>query len=207
MLHYKNSLKKRKEFLAIICRQHKSWPIRMAIFIVLNAAVIAIVVGVLTLLINHPTDAFGVLMLIAAMISMACIPFIISLSVKNTAKYKCAFPYSSFANGNLILHDDKLEFIHWRVGGGEPAAYSSKRAVYRDEDSFVYTIGVADISTLRIDQNHICHISGAGILSRPEWAGTKGVREEIKTKTFSFLLDFEDTSVEDAIRKWRKNNG
>jgi len=179
----------------------------MTIYSILNLLAIAIVGSTVVILPPLLLDPTGMFIFFMIFMFFACIPFFIGCSVKNTAKYRCGFPYSSFANGNLILHDDKLEFIHWRVGMQEPAAYSSKRAVYRDEDSFVYTIGVADISTLRIDKNHICHISGAGILSRPEWAGTKGVREEIKTKTFSFLLDFEDTSVEDAIRKWRKNNG
>ncbi len=205
MLQYQNSLEKRKEYLSVICKQHKTWPIRMALYIMLNVVTITIIAGVLLLLVNHPTDAFGVIMLIAAMIALACIPFIISRSVRNTAKYKCAFPYSSFANGTLILNDDKLEFIHWRVGKTEPAAYSSKRAVYRDEDSFVYTIPSSQIKSLKIDKNHICHISGIGIVSQPEWAGTKGVREEIETKSFSFLLDFEDSSVEKNLEAWANN--
>ena len=91
------------------------------------------------------------------------------------------------------------------MGKQSPAAYSSKRAVYRDEDSFVYTIPSSQIKSLKIDKNHICHISGTGVVSQPEWAGTKGVREEIKTNSFSFLLDFEDTSVEETIRNWWKS--
>lgn len=206
MQHFQNSLKIRKEYLAAICKQHKTWPIRMAFYIMLNVVTITIIVGVLLLLVNYPTDAVGVFMLFVSMIVLACIPFIISLSVRNTAKYKCAFPYSSFANGNLFLHSDKLEFVHWRVGKQEPAAYSSKRAVYRHEDRFVYTIPSSQIISLKIDKNHICHISGNGIISQPEWAGIKGFREEINTKSFSFLLDFEDTSVEESIRNWWKSN-
>ena len=38
---------------------------------------------------------------------------------------------------NLIMHDDRLEFIHRRVGKAEHAAYSAKQVVYRDEDPSV----------------------------------------------------------------------
>lgn len=207
MQHFKNSLKIRKEYLAHICKQHKTWKARMAGFYFLNIIAIGIIAGIGVMLINHPLDAFGTFIFLAVGVAFGCVPFFISRSVKNTAKYKCAFPYSSFANGNLILHNDKLEFVHWRVGKEEPAAYSSKRAIYRDEDSFIYSIPLSQIKALKIDKNHICHISGTGILSQPEWAGTKGVREEVETKSFSFLLDFEDTSVEEKIRNWRKNNG
>lgn len=179
----------------------------MAGFYLLNIIAIGIISGIGVMLINHPLDAFGTFIFLAVGVAFGCVPFFISRSVKNTAKYKCAFPYSSFANGNLILHNDKLEFVHWRVGKEEPAAYSSKRAIYRDEDSFIYSIPLSQIKGLKIDKNHICHISGTGILSQPEWAGTKGIREDVETKSFSFLLDFEDTSVEEKIRNWRKNNG
>lgn len=207
MQHFKNSLKMRKEYLARICKQHKTWKTRMAGFYFLNIIAIGIVVGICIMLIKHPLDAFGSFIFLAVGVAFGCVPFFISRSVKNTAKYKCAFPYSSFANGNLILHSDNLEFIHWRVGKEEPAAYSSKRAVYREEDSFIYRISLSQISSLKIDKNHICHISGNGVVSQPEWAGTKGVREDVEIKSFSFLLDFEDTSVEETIRNWRKNNG
>ena len=204
LVHYKNSLKIRKEYLAEICKQHKTWKTRMISFYLLNIIAVGIIAGISIVLIKHPLDAFETFIFLAVGVAFGCVPFFISRSVKNTAKYKCAFPYSSFANGNLILQDDKLEFIYWRVGKDEPAAYSSKRAIYRDEDRFVYTILSSQIKSLKIDKNHVCHISGTGIVSQPEWAGTKGLRKEIETKSFSFLLDFEDASVEDAIRKWRK---
>lgn len=182
MKHFKNSLKIRKEYLAHICKQHKTWKARMAGFYFLNIIAIGIIAGIGVTLINHPLDAFGTFIFLAVGVAFGCVPFFISRSVKNTAKYKCAFPYSSFANGNLILHNDKLEFVHWRVGKEEPAAYSSKRAIYRDEDSFIYSIPLSQIKALKIDKNHICHISGTGILSQPEWAGIKGVREEYDYK-------------------------
>ena len=115
-------------------------------------------------------------------ICFACVPFFCAISVKNSAKYKCASPYSGMTNGKLLLTDECLEFVFWKASKEAPAAYSSKRAVYRDEDSFVYTIHSSQIKSLKIDKNHICHISGVGIVSQPEWAGTKDVREEIETK-------------------------
>ena len=138
-------------------------------------------------------------------ICFACVPFFCAISVKNSAKYKCASPYSGMTNGKLLLTDECLEFVFWKASKEAPAAYSSKRAVYRDEDSFVYTIHSSQIKSLKIDKNHICHISGVGIVSQPEWAGTKDVREEIETKSFSFLLDFEDSSVEKNLEAWANN--
>lgn len=133
---YKNSLKKRKELLAIICKQNKTWKIRMALYVVLNVLSVAAIGAMIIILVRNPADERGIFMFMSLAVVWAFVPFIIACSVKNTAKYKCAFPYSSFANGNLNLYDDRLEFVHWRVGKAEPAAYSSKRAVYKEEDAF-----------------------------------------------------------------------
>lgn len=207
MQEYQNSLNKRKEYLAQICKNNKSWKIRMFGHYVLVVIALIIIIGIAIMLVQHPLDVFGTFIFIAASVGFACIPYFISLSVKNTAKYKCAFPYSSFANGFLMLSDDKLEFVHWRVGKQEPAAYSSKRAVYKDEDKFVYTIMLKDMQTMKIDSLHICTITGSGVLSQPEWAGNSGNRENIETHKMSFLLDFEGSEVENNLRKWRKQNG
>jgi len=205
LLQYQNSLKKRKEYLSVICKQHKTWPIRIALYIILNVVTITIIAGVLLLLVEHPLDAFGSFTFLAGAICFACVPFFCAISVKNSAKYKCASPYSGMTNGKLLLTDECLEFVFWKASKEAPAAYSSKRAVYREEDSFVYTIHSSQIKSLKIDKNHICHISGVGIVSQPEWAGTKDVREEIETKSFSFLLDFEDSSVEKNLEAWANN--
>lgn len=206
MQKYQNSLNKRKEYLARICKSNKLWKAKMFGHYVLVVIALIIIVGVAIMLTQHPLDAFGTFIFIAVSIGFACIPYFISLSVKNNAKYKCAFPYSSFANGILILSDDKLEFVHWRVGKQEPAAYSSKRAVYKDEDKFVYTIMLKDVQAMEIDGLHICTIIGRGTLSQPEWAGTSGNRENIETHKMTFLLDFEEPEVENNLRKWRKQN-
>lgn len=202
MKSYQNTLDKRKEYLKSICRSEKSWKLRMFIYYLLIALSMAIIIFTVIMLIRHPLDAMGIFSFICAAVAFSSIPFIISCSIKNTAKYKCAYPYSSFANGVLILYDDKLEYIHWRVGKSEPAAYSSKRAVYLDEDSFVYTIYSSQIKALKIDKKHICHISGKGNISQPKWVGTKGERENVEVKSFSFLLDFEEREIEEILRKW-----
>lgn len=202
MQRYQNTLDKRKEYLNAICRSEKSWRFRMIVYYLLISLSIAIIISTVIMLIIHPLDAMGIFTFMCAAVAFSSIPFIISCSIKNTAKYKCAYPYSSFANGLLILHDDKLEYIHWRVGKSEPAAYSSKRAVYREEDSFIYTIYSSQIKALKIDEKHICHISGNGNISQPEWAGTSRKREDVEVKSFSFLLDFEDTKIEEILRKW-----
>ena len=67
---------------------------------------------------------------------------------------------------------------------------------------FVSIIYSSQIKALKIDEKHICHISGNGNISQPEWAGTSRKREDVEVKSFSFLLDFEDTKIEEILRKW-----
>ena len=140
------SLSKRKELLKIITHAHKQWKFRIALAVFLFVLSAAVIVGTAILLLMNPTTIEGILAFSGAGICFSSIPFFIALSVKNTAKYKCGFPYSSYANASLLLNDDSLEYVFWRVGPHEPAAYSSTRAVYRDEDKFTFTINKSDIA-------------------------------------------------------------
>lgn len=45
---------------------------------------------------------------------------------------------------------------------------------------FIYTIDSSQIKVLKIDKEHICHISGKDNISQPEWAGTSGKREDVE---------------------------
>ena len=138
---------------------------------------------------------------------MACVPFFIALSTKNKAKFKCAFPYSSYANGTLILDDDNLQYIFWQVGPTEAAAYSSPNAVYNDEDKFVYTIDKKSISKLFINEIGICTILGNGQITVPDWADIPKKEIDSVSKEFSFILAFDEKDVNERIINWRDNNG
>lgn len=124
-------------------------------------------------------------------------------SVKNKAKYICAYPYSSYANGKLILGENSLQYIFWQVGPTEPAAYSSPRAVFHEEDKFIYQINKEDISKINIDKNGICTIFGSGNIILPKWAEIP--KSEIKelSKEFSFLICFSEDSAKDIIQNWK----
>lgn len=146
-------LSERKRLLRNVCRTHPQWKIRITLAVVLFIMAIGVLCGFACLLMAHPTSTEGVAIFTGAAVCFACIPFAFALSVKNTAKYKCAFPYSGYANASLLLDEDTLEYVFWRVGPQEPAAYSSKRAVYRAEDRFVYKINKAEITSLTIKQH------------------------------------------------------
>ena len=134
------SLSKRKNILKTISHSHSQWKGRIFLAGVLILLALGILSYTVVLLVNHRTSTFGVFIFLCAGVCLACVPFFIGLSVKNTAKFKCALPYSSYANASLLLGEDALEYVFWRVGPREPAAYSSKHAVYKDEDKFIYRI-------------------------------------------------------------------
>lgn len=201
MSEYRSSLKKRKKYLSRICKTSPNWTRKMFWFYLLILLALAIISGDILMLFQHPLDTFGTFIFIAAAIMFACIPFFIALSVRNTARYKCGFPYSGMANNTLILSKDQLEFTHWRVSPQSPAAYSSKgmlykKVIFENEDRFVYTIKFKDIQNIQINNLHTCTITGHGNLSVPDWAGNTDLRENIEKDVMSFLLDFEDPEAE-----------
>lgn len=198
---FTQDLSERKRILRKICKTHKQWKLRMTIFIILNVVTLGICVFIAYLLFNFTLEVEGALLIIGVGVIFACVPFFISLSVKNKAKFKCALPYSSYANGTLVLKDKTLTYIFWRVGPNEPAAYSSKRAVYNDEDKFVYTILKSDIKSLVI-KDDVCLIKGNGKFKMPEWAVEDfSVNSDI-VKNFSFILAFTKKNVAEKIKEW-----
>lgn len=194
------SLSRRKQILKKVTHSHPQWKIRISIAVALWMVAVALIAGGIILLIRHPTSPEGVFIFIATDLCLACVPYIIALSVKNTAKFKCGLPYSSYANGILTLKNESLEYSFWRVGPQEPAAYSSKRAVYHDEDKFVYVIGKDAIRSISF-KDDTCTIKGNGKVEMPEWA-----EEDLTVKrtcaAFSFALAFEQEDAERCITKW-----
>ncbi len=206
------SLSERKRILKNVCRTHPQWKLRMGFAAVLVAVAAVIMGGVVVLLATHPTTAEGVALFLAAAFCFACVPYVSAIGLKNASKYKCAFPYSSYANGSLTLTDDKLEYAFWIVGKNEPAAYSSKRAVYLDEDKFIYTIAKNDVQSLKV-RNDICHINGRGVVQGaplPDWAVEEGpstgefVIPTEEMREFSFALAFEQKNAADLLDEWLK---
>lgn len=195
------SLNERRRILKLICHKHKQWKYRILTSVVLFFFAFSIMAAFLVLLYNHPTSKFGVFVFCCMGLCFACVPFFIAVSVKNTAKYKCGLPYSSYANGTLVLNDEGLEYIFWRVGPREPAAYSSKRAVFRDEDKFIFKINREAITSIDF-KDGICFIKGDGLTLMPEWA----IEDQTVTKSFnsiSFAMAFVQDNPEQIINEWR----
>lgn len=193
------SLSRRKNILMMISRSHPQWKGRIILAGVLMLLALGIMCYTVVLLVNHHTSSFGIFIFFCVGVCLACVPFFIALSVKNTAKFKCALPYTSYANGSLLLGEDTLEYVFWRVGPREPAAYSSKRAVYKDEDKFIYRIKKKDIYSIDI-QEDICRIKGNGIVQMPEWAEENATVKK-NNKEFSFIMAFEQESARRIIEE------
>ena len=189
MTSFKPSLKKRKEIIKRVCKNSPSWRIRILCSVILFLLAGSIIIGAVILLLKHPTSADGVFIILCAGVCLACVPFFIAISVKNTAKYKCSLPYSSYANGTIVLNGSTMEYIYWKVGRNEPAAYSSKRAVYRDEDKFVYRIERSAVKKLRPD--YACG-------NERSYSD-----KQIACKEFSFALAFEEDNVGEIINNWK----
>ena len=198
---FTQDLSERKRILRKICKTHNQWKLRMTIFIILNVVTLGICVFIAYLLFNFTLEVEGALLIIGVGVIFVCVPFFISVSVKNKAKFKCALPYSSYANGILVLKSKTLMYMFWRVGPNEPAAYSSKRAVYNDEDKFIYTILKSDIKSLVI-KDDVCLIEGNGEFKMPEWADEDfSVNSDI-AKNFSFILAFTEKNAAEKIKEW-----
>lgn len=201
------SLKKRKEILHGFTKTNSSWKLRMALVCLLFSLSAIILTFFVILLINHPTTGMGIFVFLCAGLVLACVPYFLGLGIKNKSKYKCAYPYSSYANGTLILSDQDLQYIFWQVGPTEPAAYSSPRAVFHDEDKFIYNIKREDIRDFQISDIGICSIIGDGQLTLPEDIEISENELKEVSNNFSFALAFDENNVEDVIREWRNNNG
>ena len=196
-------LSERKRILKIVCNAHKQWKPRMILFAFLVITTIGIGGFFLYLVLQYSLTGENAFLFAATGICLACVPFFISLSVKNKSKYQCAFPFSSYANGTLIIEEQTLSYEFWRVGSNEPAAYSSKRAVYNDEDKFVYVIAKSDIRSLEI-KDDICRIQGDGQFIMPKWAVEDTAVNSKIAQDFSFILAFTEKVAEKSIKKWLK---
>ena len=131
------SLSKRKNILKTISHSHSQWKGRIFLAGVLILLALGILSYTVVLLVNHRTSTFGIFIFLCAGVCLACVPFFIGLSVKNTAKFKCALPYSSYANASLLLGEDALEYVFWRVGPREQPTAVSMQFIKMKTNSFI----------------------------------------------------------------------
>lgn len=206
---FRTSLKKRKEILHEFAKTNSSWKWRRFLMYFLFFAAAAIMVTFVVILICNPTHAMGVFIILCGASGLACVPYFFGLAVKNKSKYECAYPYSSYTNGTLILKEQCLQYYFWQAGPTEPAAYSSPHAVYQDEDKFIYEIDRNDIEDLTISDIGICRIVGKGKLLLPDDLDAEVTQSEINeiSSDFSFALTFDANNINDIIIDWRNKNG
>lgn len=201
----KQDLKKRKDFLNAIAKSKSSWKFRMILMILLFLMSIGIFVGVGYALLSaeNTITTTTIVVFVMMAVCLACVPFFLGIHIKNSAKYSCAAPYSGMTNGTLLLEDNKLEYVFWKASKEAPAAYSSKRALYRDEDKFIYRFDKHNIKSMTVDQYHVCHITGNGTITVPIWESTNDTIETRKVSQLSFLVSFEQNDAERIIKDWR----
>lgn len=88
------SLSKRKNILKTISHSHSQWKGRIFLAGVLILLALGILSYTVVLLVNHRTSTFGIFIFLCAGVCLACVPFFIGLSVKNTANLnvRCRIP-------------------------------------------------------------------------------------------------------------------
>lgn len=198
------SLVKRDDYLKNIMRKHPHWKTRRAVMWFLYILSVMIILSFVLLLVQHPTDKMGIFVFMCTAVCFACIPFFFACSVKNTAKYKCALPYSGRANESLHLTDKELIYRYYEMDK-TGHIYISPLTTKQEEHMFEYRINIDDIRGVSIDDNHICYIDGKGVLLYPNLYG-KNAREKTVCEKFNFIMDFLELGnddVEQIIRNWR----
>lgn len=209
MQQFTPSLSKRREILDGIRRKHPKWKTKKILSWILKIIAAGIMIGIIWLLIAQPEDLEGTLILLIGALIIAFVPFVLSIAVTNNAKYNCALPYSSYANATLLLYEDKMEYIFWIVGDGDPGAYSSKRQKYLDENKFTYSIQRENLKSLEI-KDQTCFLKGEADLQMPDWSYEifslrEAFPEVVEDKKFSFILAFQEENAKEKILEWYKS--
>lgn len=136
---FKPDISKRKTILKAIACKHRQWYGRMLCMNMLFVMAVLIIIGTVILLICNPTTLMGVFVFMAAGGCFAAIPFVIGLSVKNTAKYKCAFPYSSYAMVRCYL-TMTIWYIHFGQSVRMNRLRTAVRVPYTNMRTLVFSI-------------------------------------------------------------------
>ena len=105
------SLSKRKNILKTISHSHSQWKGRIFPCRSPNPTCLGILSYTVVLLVNHRYFYIWYFIFLFVVVCLCVFHFFIGLSVKNTAKFKCALPYSSYANASLLLGEDALEYV------------------------------------------------------------------------------------------------
>ena len=202
---FKTDLKKRKIQLRQIAHNTSIWKWFMVLSALMFSLGLLIILGIVYVLIREQEDVtMHVIGIFGAMaVCLACGPFLGANYLRKKAYYKGSEPFSGMVNGTLCIHDSELEYCYWYASAKASAAYSGKRALYTDEDKFIYKIPQNAIEKITIDEFHICNIMGKGTVSVPIWESKNDVAGETSlVDKFSFVTCFDDDKVEQQILLW-----
>lgn len=199
------SLIRRKQILLSICKAKFKWRLSIIVSLILKLIAALIIIATIIFMNYKGIEFEKAIIFIVASVCFSLIPFFISLSVKNSANYKNGLPFSGYANGHLILDDNSLVYEFWQVGPREPAAYSSKRAVYNEVDKSLYVIEKQSIKNISINDLGVCKITGDGKLLTPNYNSKRNMYNEKKTKSFEFICSFDTEFSENIANDWRIN--
>lgn len=222
---YNISLKLRKKYLAKYCKAQKGWAMRQFLYRFLKIWEFVVIIGFFLLadfaIISAQQSAqdtsvevgkFAIIGVIVAFVFE-----FLSQVAKYSSQYQFGKPYSSRVNEKLALDGNTLEYSFLEAKMTDLAAYSKKqRKKIRkltpqgstQANVEKYTIQRKKVRKLTIDDHHICHIEGEGMLYKPAQSDAESHEEQHaeKVSSFSFLLDFEDADIQDAVSEWRKGH-
>ncbi len=191
--------------------KHPAWKRRVFFSFLIFSVGIVIIAFTLKLIITNTPRVLGFLIYGVPGATFAIIPMIIGVIRYVTAKYECALPYSSYANGTITLFQDHLEYTYWEIRKETPEAKTEKYLMtYPEEAKTTYSIEREDIRDVSTQDGLICVISGSGKIKIPDWKREGDEFFLDKTQyvgDFSFPLAFAEADVVQIIDRWRRTPG
>ena len=198
----------RKRVLRELATKHPAWKRKVIFSILLFSVGIVIIAFTLRLIMTNTPRALGYFIFGVPGATFAIIPMIIGVIRYVSAKYDCALPYSSYANGTITLYEDRLEYVYWEIRKESPEAKTEKYLMkYPEEAKTTYSIDRDSIRDVTTEDGLVCVISGSAKIKIPDWKRKDGQFFLDKTQyvgEFSFPLAFAETDVIQIIDNWRR---
>lgn len=179
---------------------------RWKLYSVLYWALIIISITVLSsmsiaIFVNLPKEKvlFTVFIFTMLIFILSIIPFLCAMAVRNTAKIKCAEPFSLRTQETMCLKEDVMEYSFYNATKHEAAAYSKKWATVDIEDLTIISIKYEAITDIKLIGD-ICRISGTVkyFPSKNEIVYEKKHRKTYKG--YEILMDYDSETKDEIIR-------
>lgn len=132
---------------------------------------------------------YFVFMMVALVI--ASVPFFISLSIKNTAFFKNALPYSKRAGEILTITDEYIKYKFASVDKHDAAAYGKRWEDIEEDYISCIKIDISKINEIKV-KNSVCNITGEIDFVPSKIDKEYLNKKEQKLKSYKILLDFPD---------------